>query len=68
MSYNLPTSLFSELLDVNYEIETNENLTSLEKGELFVRYVKLKELIVGIMGEENWMRFIKDGEEMFRKS
>ena len=65
--YNLPINLFSELLDVNYEIETNENLTSLEKGELFVKYVKLKELIVGIMGEENWRNFVEDGEKMFRK-
>ena len=52
-------SLFSELLDVNLELEKNYS------GSLAMRYLELTEAIKEEMGEHEYKSFITLGRQMF---
>lgn len=58
------SNLFSELLDVNYELETGEH-NSVVMASLLNRYSQIVEQLEESMGKSNWRNFIGKGKQMF---
>ena len=58
------SNLFSELLDVNYELETGEH-NSVVMTSLLNRYSQIVEQLEESMGKSNWRNFIDKGKQMF---
>ena len=61
---NYEQHLFSELLDVNYELETGEH-NSVVIVALLNRYSQIVAQLEDSMGEDEWKSFVGKGKQMF---
>ncbi len=61
---NYEQHLFSELLDVNYELETGEH-NSVVIVALLNRYSQIVAQLEDSMGEDEWKSFVGMGKKMF---
>ena len=61
---NYEQHLFSELLDVNYELETGDH-NSVVRVALLNRYTQIVASLEDSMGEDKWKTFVNMGKQMF---
>ena len=61
---NYEQNLFSELLDVNYELETGKH-NSVVTVALLNRYSQIVASLEDSMGEDEWKNFVGKGKQMF---
>ena len=60
------TEILRELIDVNYEIETNHTIPYQTKLMMLHKYVELKNALIQEMGREEYDKFMENGRKMFQ--
>lgn len=58
--------LFSELVDLNWELEKGEQYSSLVRKCILERFLKVKEMLEKEMGRGEFDKFMNLGKEMFK--
>jgi len=58
--------ILRELIDVNYEIETNFTIPYQTKVMMLHKYMELKNQLIEEMGQAEYDKFMENGRKMFQ--
>jgi hypothetical protein len=60
------TEILRQLIDVNYEIETNFTISYQTKVMMLHKYMELKNQLIDEMGQLEYDKFMENGRKMFQ--